>query len=364
VPKNKHYKKPGNPPATQEGDSEESGGARSFWSGTIAFGLVSLPVSLYTANRPARVGLRMLDEDGTPLSRRFFCSRDEEPLSSDELIRGFEIEKEKYIEVTDEELEALAPEKSREIDLRRFVPLDDVDPMFFERAYFLIPEEGASKAYRLLAQSMEAMGRAGIATFVMRGKEYLIAILAEKGVLRAETLRFHDELRTPADVGLPELEKPAAQDVQAMTQAIGDLAADELDRDELTDQQSRDLLALIERKLETDEDVVHAPEIPEEAEQGAEVIDLMEVLSRSLAAKVSTEAEPPAPPQAAKRKEAPRREKKAAPEKQRKPAAPEIPEVDPDTSKAELYDLAKELDIHGRSQMSKQQLLKAIQRAR
>jgi DNA end-binding protein Ku len=341
--------------AADTGD-EDNGGARSFWSGTIAFGLVSLPVSLFTANRPRAVSLRMLDEDGTPLSRRFFCSKDEEPLSGDELIRGFEIEKGEYIEITDEELEGLAPEKSREIDLRRFVPLDEIDPMYFERAYFLIPEEGASKAYRLLAQSMEAMGRAGIATFVMRGKEYLIAILAEKGVLRAETLRFHDELRTPADVGLPELAKAPAEQVKAMQKAIESLAEDELNRDELADEQSRELLALIERKLEADEDVLHAPEMPE-ADEGAEVIDLMEVLKRSLEAKASPEAEAPKPAKAAKSTT-----KNA--EKETAPAKPEAIDIDEETSKTELYELAKELDIHGRSNMSKQELLRAIQRSR
>jgi DNA end-binding protein Ku len=371
VPKRKDEDKVRKPASTNtaaDSTDEDSGGARSFWSGTIAFGLVSLPVSLYTANRPRAVSLRMLDEDGTPLSRRFFCSKDDEPLSGDELVRGFEIQKGEYIEVTDEELEALAPEKSREIDLRRFVPLDEIDPMYFERAYFLIPEEGASKAYRLLAQSMESIGRAGIATFVMRGKEYLIAILAEKGVLRAETLRFHDELRTPADVGLPELAKPPAAKLQAILKTIGTLAENALNREELADEQSRELLALIDRKLQADEDVLHAPEMPE-AEEGADIIDLMEVLKRSLDAKASPEAEPPKPqrataPQHAEKKPAAKNAKKAKKEKVPQKTSEAELDVDADTSKAELYDLARELDIHGRSHMSKQELLKAIQRSR
>lgn len=346
---------------------EDNGGARSFWSGTIAFGLVSLPVSLYTANRPRPVSLRMLDEDGTPLSRRFFCSRDDEVLSGDELVRGFEVEKGEYIEVTDEDLEALAPEKSREIDLRRFVPLKDIDPMYFERAYFLIPEEGASKAYRLLARSMENMGRAGIATFIMRGKEYLIAILAEKGVLRAETLRFHDELRTPADIGLPEIaEAPAAQ-VKAMLTTVEALAAMELNRDELVDEQSRQLLALIDRKLQADEDVLHAPEVPA-MESGADVIDLMEVLKRSLDAKASAEPEPLAPNKAERRSKTAgggkTQQRKAQQTESEDMSDGEALEVDEESSKAELYGLAKNLDIHGRSQMSKQELLRAIQSAR
>ena len=335
-------------------NDEEDSGSRSFWSGTIAFGLVSLPVSLYTANRPRAVSLRMLDQDGTPLSRRFFCSQDEKPLSSDDLVRGFEIEKERFIEVDDEELQALAPEKSREIDLRRFVPLEQIDPMYFERGYFLIPEEGASKAYRLLAQSMETMGRAGIATFVMRGKEYLIAIIAEGGLLRAETLRFHDELRSPADVGLPELPAAAERDVKVLLQAIDRMAEDELPREQLVDEQSRQLLALVERKLEADEDVLHAPELPE-FEEGAEVIDLMEVLKRSLEAKPEAEEKTAQPKKTARQK---------PPEKKSQQRQEEAIEVDEDSSKSELYDLAKELDIHGRSHMNKQELIKAIQQAR
>src|SRR5207248_7073669 len=111
--------------------------------------------------------------------------------------------------VTDEELERLAPEKSRDIDLRRFVEAEAIPPMYFERSYFLVPAGGSAKAYRLLAATMEETHRAGIATFVMRGKEYLVAILSENGILRAETLRFSDEIRSPEDVGLPEAPKNA-----------------------------------------------------------------------------------------------------------------------------------------------------------
>lgn len=333
-------------------DNEElqERGSRSFWSGTIAFGLVSLPVSLYVANRPRRISLRMLDEDGTPLARRYFCSVENKPLSRDDLVRGFEIEKDQFIEISDDELDALAPEKSREIDLRRFVPLDQIDPMFFERAYFLVPDEGANKVYRLLAQSMEQAGRAGIATFVMRGKEYLVAIIAERGILRAETLRFHDELRTPVDVGLPPLEEPPAADVQAIAREIDNHKTDTLDRNELTDEPGRRLLELIERKLEAGEDVIHAPEEPE-PEEGAEVIDLMQVLAESLKAQARTEAEPPSGE--------PRQRAQVKTHPSSRPAK----KVDPQMSKAELYERAKELDIAGRSQMSKEELVEAIRDA-
>lgn len=335
-------------------ENDEQQGGRSFWSGTIAFGLVSLPVSLYVANRPRPVSLRMLDQDGTPLSRRYFCSRDDQPLSGDDLVRGYEIERDKFIEVSDEELEALAPEKSREIDLRRFVPLNSINPMFFERAYFLVPDEGANKAYRLLAESMESTARAGIATFVMRGKEYLIAIIAERGILRAETLRFQNELRTPAEVGLPSLDKPSADEVRAIAREIDKLIAEKLDRAELADEPSRRLLELIEDKLASGEDVIEAPEI-EETEESAKVIDLMQVLARSLGVATGTEAD-----ESGKKKTKAKVTEHPSSQRAKTKAAGKI---NADMSKSELYEHAKKLDIAGRSQMSKQELLRAIKNA-
>ena len=193
---------------------------RAFWSGTITFGLVSIPVALYAANRPQGVRLRMVSPGGTPLQRRYFTSKTDQELDADDIVRGYEVEKGKFVRVDDDELERLAPERTRDIDLRQFVKLDEVDPMYFERAYYLTPAGGSNKAYRLLAKVMEETGRAGIATFVLRAKEYLVAILAENGILRAETLRFADEVRSADDVGLPETKKVKAADVQRFTRAI------------------------------------------------------------------------------------------------------------------------------------------------
>ncbi len=377
-----------------ETEYEETGGARSFWSGTIAFGLVSLPVNLFTANRSSSVSLRMLDQDGTPLARRYFCSQENTALSPDDLVRGYEVEREKFIEIEDDELEAIVPKQSREIDLRRFVPLDEVDPTFFERAYFLVPEEGAIKAYRLLAQSMESMGRAGIATVVMRGKEYLIAIIAERGILRAETLRFYDELRTPGDVGLPSLDKAPANMLDAITKEIKKLSTDTLDRDELTDEPTQRLLALVEQKLEAGEDVMRAPEVPDDEPETAEIIDLMEVLKRSLQGKSTKESTPtekakpqrqkpqngkttgekPRDGKSAKKisstkanekrnaKNGNRNGKSGKPETQSKKA--QKTDIDPSITKAELYEQAKALHIPGRSNMSRDELMRVVQRAR
>ncbi|HEX6309012.1 MAG TPA: Ku protein [Longimicrobiales bacterium] len=276
---------------------EEEATPRAFWSGTITFGLVSIPVELFPANRSNGVSLRMVDEDGTPLSRRYFCPKEERELDWEELVRGYEIEKGEYVVVTDDELERIAPEKTRDIDLRQFVSASDIDPIYFERAYYLVPGGNSTKAYRLLAETMEQAERVGIATFVMRGKEYLVAILAENGILRAETLRFADEVRAPDDVGLPEPVKPKAAAVKQIEKAIAQLAEKELDEAELVDRSAARLLKLVEKKEKAGEDVVEAP--AGEAPPSEGVIDLMEVLKRSLEGKAAAKAAPKR--QAAKR---------------------------------------------------------------
>ncbi|HSJ06305.1 MAG TPA: Ku protein [Longimicrobiales bacterium] len=276
-------------PETDEREADI--GPRSFWSGTITFGLVSIPVELYPAHRSSRVSLRMVSPEGTPLERRYFCAREERELDWGEIVRGYELEKGSFVVVTDDELEKLAPDRTRDIDLRRFVPANDIDPMHFERAYFLTPGGNSTKAYRLLAATMEKTGRAGIATFVMRGKEYLIAILAENGILRAETLRFADEVRTPDDVGLPEPARASATAVKKIEKAIRSLTRDALDESQLEDAASARLIDLARRKAEEGEDVVAAPDV-EAAPPADGVLDLMAVLKRSLEGRTDTDDAP------------------------------------------------------------------------
>jgi DNA end-binding protein Ku len=290
---------------------------RGIWSGNLSFGLVSLPVSLVTAQRSARVPFRMLAPDGTPLKRRYFsgangAAKGDDALEADDIVRGYEVEKGKYVIVEDAELDALAPKLSQEIDLKRFVPLDDIDPMYFERGYYLLPGNGAVKAYRLLAHVMEERGRAGIATFVMRGKEYLVAIVARGGILRAETLRFADELRDPADIGIDGA-KADAEDVRAFEKQIAKLEADALREEDLEDRQLKRLTALIERKRRAREDVVELPEAESQEEPNADVIDLMQYLKRSLAGEEDRAAsrERKRPRAAAKKDKAPAKKKPA-----------------------------------------------------
>lgn len=266
---------------TEQMESEEAQQPQVFWSGIIAFGLVSLPVSLLPAHS-GTITLKMVDAKGMPLKRRFFCEEDNRPLERDDVVRSYEIEKYHYVIVEDEELEALEPKKSREIDLKRFVPLSSINPVYFERAYFLVPDGDTAKAYRLLAKSMEDEQKAGIATFVMHGKDYLVAIIAEGGILRAETLRFHAELRTPEQVGLPSRQAADKKRVEQMRAAIKKLTHKHFDRELLSDQQTRELKQRIEAKLKSGADVLKAPEEPEPAEAASNVTDLMQVLKERL----------------------------------------------------------------------------------
>jgi DNA end-binding protein Ku len=265
--------------ATIEAGSEAS--SRPFWSGTITFGLVSIPVDLYPASRDGGVSLRMLGPSGNPLQREYRPEGGRRALEDDEIVRGYEYTEGKFVVVTDEELERLAPEKSRDIELQRFVPEEDVDPLYFERGYFLAPAGRSRKAYDLLAESMATSGRAGIATFVMREKEYLVAVFSENGILRAETLRFADEVRSPKSIGLPAKPRTEAARVRAFERVISKSSKKQLPTKILEDTRSKQLAKLASQKLSRKQDVVEV-ELEAREDGGSEVVDLMAVLRRSL----------------------------------------------------------------------------------
>lgn len=284
----------------------------------------------------------MLDEDGVPLRRIYVCPEHEKPLDSEEIIRGYELEKGQIVPISDDELEALEPRKTRDIEIRRFVDRSAVPATYFDRSYLLAPGGTSSKAYHLLAEVMDKTDQVAIASFVMREKEYLVAIFSDRGVLRAETMRFSDELRSADDVGLPEPAKVSKARVKEMAKAIAALAEDELDRDELRDEYAAALSGLAERKHEAGQDVVTAPAGGGEGDEEpqATLVDLMAVLKRRLGERAGT-----------------RSTKRAA----RRHAAVHT-DLDAQ-SRGELYERAKALDIPGRSQMTKDELLAAIRKA-
>ncbi len=318
-------------------ETERDPGVRAFWSGTISFGLVAIPVHLLAGTRGRDTSLRTLAPDGTPLAREYVCPADGEVLEREDIVRGFPLGDDAFVVVSDEELEALEPERSRDIDLRRFVARDAIDPAFFDRAYLLAPDGSSTKAYRLLADVMEETGQAGVATFVMRGREHLVAILAEGGVLRAVTLRFADELREPDQAGLPVEGKAPAATRRRMEQAIDALAQDAIPAGVLTDEPAAALRAIAQQKLERGEDVIELGEevaaAPEE-----EPVDIVAALRRSLRA-------------------GGRGDPRRSPPRGAIGAAGDLA----GHSKQELYERAKALDIPGRSKMTKDELIAALQ---
>lgn len=270
------------PEAKREAAAAEAP-ARAFWSGTITFGLVSIPVDFFAGVRARRTSMRMVDAKGRPLGREYYSDEDKGGLSSDEMVHGYETEEGEMIVVTEEELESVAPEMTRDIDLRRFVPLEEIAPPYFQRPYFLAPAGKSQKAYRLLARALKDTGRAGVGTFVMRGHQYLVAILSDGDVLRAETLRFAADMRSPQDIGLPKRARPARKDVKRFSEAIASFERDSLDLDELSDRYAAVIEDLAEKKAAKGKDVVQASgDAEDEEDAGAEVIDLMKLLKERI----------------------------------------------------------------------------------
>jgi DNA end-binding protein Ku len=259
---------------------------RGIWSGSITFGLVTIPVELHSATHRELTPMRMLGPKGAPLKRRFACPEHDEILEDEDIVRGYEIEDGEFVLVTDDELEALAPRRSRDIDLQRFVPRSSIDPAYFERAYVLVPGQEQTKAYRLLAETMERTGRAAIATFVMREKAYAVAIFSDHGVMRAVTLRFADEVRSPKEVGLPAPQETDKKRTSAMKRLVASHAKAALVDAELEELESDEVLRLAEKKLKQGEDVVEVEEEPREDEpaEGGEVVDLMAKIRERLRA--------------------------------------------------------------------------------
>jgi len=239
-----------------------------------------VPVNLFPANRSTRAPLRMLGPGGEPLARKYYTEKTGRDLDADEMVRGFEVDKDKFVTVSDEELERLAPEKTRDIDLKLFVKEDAISPLYFERGYFLTPAANSEKSYRLLAEAMKERGDVGVATFVMRGKERPVAIFSDNGILRAETMRFPDEVRTIKEVGLPEKKKVATATVRKFETLIKKKTKRTFspDKDEDTDR----LLKLVKKKQSKSSNVVLLKDYQRKEEKP---IDLVQILKRSLSGK-------------------------------------------------------------------------------
>jgi DNA end-binding protein Ku len=282
--------------------------ARAIWSGSISFGLLNVPVKLYSAVARRGISLREIREsDGARIRHRRVAEGTDEEVPYEKIQKAFEITSGNYVPISKDEMAALAPEKTRAIEVKDFVDLDEIDPIYFDSPYYLGPAEGAEKAYSLLASAMERSGKVAIARFVFRNKEHLAALRADNGVLTLTTMRFADEVVPPDELDdvLPEKKpKVAAKEVEMAEQLIDSLTSD-FDPSAYRDEYREELMSLIERKAEGKEIV--APEAPEQ--EATKAPDLMAALEESIAAvKGKSDGKPRKPAKA-------KATKKAAPKK-------------------------------------------------
>ena len=273
--------------------------AHATGSGTISFGLVSIPVKLYTAAASQSVSFNLLHAKcGSRIKLQNFCPVCNEVVDRAALVRGYEFAKDQYVRVADEELKSLEGEASKVIDIAEFVPLTSVDPIYFEKTYYLGPDKGGEKAYRLLADAMGSHGRVALAKFVMRGKESLVLIRPAQGGLMLHTMYFADEVRSFGEIEKGESAKIKEGELQLALQLIDGLSSDTFSPEKYRDEYREHVLELVNQKVEGKEVSAAGPQV-----QRAQVIDLMEALKQSLARRAAAPpAAPPAAPAAAAEK--------------------------------------------------------------
>jgi DNA end-binding protein Ku len=285
--------------------------ARAIWSGSISFGLLNVPVKLYSAVARRGISLREIREsDGARIRHRRVAEGTDEEVPYEKIIKAFEITPDRYVPLSKDEMASLDPKKTRAIEVQDFVEIAEIDPIYFDSPYYLGPADGAEKAYSLLAQAMERSGKVAIARFVFRNKEHLAAIRPGDGVLTLTTMRFADEVVPPAELDdvLPsEQPKIGKREVEMAEQLIDSLTRD-FDPTLYRDEYREELLAMIERKA-AGEEVMAAPQ---EEREPTKAPDLMAALEQSIADVKGKRDGKPAKKPAAKKPRATKAKKPAA----------------------------------------------------
>jgi DNA end-binding protein Ku len=275
---------------------------RAIWSGAISFGLVNVPVKVYSAVNRKTVRFNQLEgKTGARVQQKRVSAKTGEEVPFEEIVKGYEISKDRYVVVKPEELEALDPKKTRTIEIVEFVDQDQIDPIFYDHPYYLVPDRGADKAYNLLLEAMREAGKVAIARVVIRSKESLTAIRPMEGVLAMTTMLFADEIVPPEKLDeLPDSDQEAsAREVKMAQQLIGSLAAD-FEPDKFHDEYRESVMELIERKAQGEEITIQ-----EQEEVTQEAPDLMAALEASVAAAKDRATDDGKPAKAAARKRAP-----------------------------------------------------------
>jgi DNA end-binding protein Ku len=256
---------------------------RAIWSGSISFGLLNVPVKLYSAVSKKQISFRELRaDDGSRIRHKRVAEADGEEVPYEEIVKGYEIGADQYVVLTREELEELDPKKTRAIEIQDFVDLDDIDPIYFAQPYYLGPDKGAEKAYGLLVKAMADSHKVAVARFVLRNREHLAALRPMDGVLTMATMRFADEVVSPDEIAESldgEVEKPQRRELE-MAKALIDSLTSEFDADKYRDEYREELLDLIGRKAKGEKVVEAVSEEP----TPTKAPDLMAALEESLAA--------------------------------------------------------------------------------
>ena len=271
--------------------------ARSIGSGTISFGLVSIPVRVYVATHSEQLSFNLLHAScGSRIKQQLYCPQDDKVVERSELVKGYQFERDRYVTFTDEELKALEAEANRAIDIHEFVPLAEVDPIYFEDAHYLGPDKGAEKAYHLLVLAMRETGKCALAQYVRGGKEHLVLMRPRDGGLVLHTMHYADEVRSFADVDLGGEPKLRAGEVDMARKLVQQLSSKSFRPEQYHDQYRERLQEVVQKKVAGEEVTLAEPEKPK-----AQVIDLMEALKASLS-RTGARAERVAASEAAERR--------------------------------------------------------------
>ena len=301
---------------------------RSLWTGSIAFGLVNVPVRVFSAVHEHKLRFHLVHaKDDSPIGYEKVCKLEDKPVPNEEIVKAFEYEKGDFVQLTDEDFEAAQVEGQHTIDLEDFVPYEQIDPVFFAHTYLVGPQEGSERAYSLLVHAMEDSGLAAVGKFVMRQRQYLGCLHVRNGILTLEQLHFADEVDAPETVLPDKLPSVAKRELDMAAQLIESFSGD-WQPEKYSDTYTDALLEIVERKRKGEE-VHHVREAEEE-----ETPDLLEALRRSVEQS---------------RGRRPRRNGGDGTSRM---------------TKEELQERARELGIEGRSKMSKDELAKAVASAR
>jgi len=257
--------------------------ARGLWKGAISFGLVNVPVELHSAKkRAAELDMTMLDKrDLAPVGYKRVNKSTGKEVAWGDVVKGYEYQDDKYVVLSDEDFRRANPEAAKTVDILAFVELAEIQPQYFDTPYYLKPEKRGEKAYALLRDTLEKAGKAGIASVVIRTKQYLAALVAQGELLVLNTLRYADELKDPAELEIPKA-KVTAKELDMALRLVEDMA-DEWHPDKYKDTYKDDLLKRIKQKVKAGEtEELTAPEKEPRKEKSADVIDLMSLLKKSV----------------------------------------------------------------------------------